>query len=250
MLARPFATACSSSPLAGGGNLQVIVDFKPGNDISDDMLTQLRRPFQGLADMGKWGGMAGEGHQPKESTLDMIINGKQVAPRCVRWDFDATNIDPGTAFVIQNMVHYLHLFVAPVRILELHGPLVRDGTVVSDELPIDYEPCPFTVHDDRESSTVMVDVDFCKRQAPLAADPFREAWDGWYEVAAHGGFCSEDYPIDEISIEVEDDLRVTSTGIGGVFEDVVIDDAGFCCLINMLQVLHDRLTPISEVTIE
>ena len=250
MLARPFATACYSSPLSEGTSLQVIVDFSPGVDISDDKLMQFRRPFQGLADVGKWGGMAGESHRPSRSVIDIVINGKQVAERRVWWDFNAMNVDPGTAFVIQNMVHYLHLFVAPVRRLELHGPLVRDGVAVLEELPGDYEPCPFAVHDEREGSTVMVDVDFCKRQVPRAAEPFREAWDGWYEVAAHGGFCSEDYPVEEVSIEVEDDLRVTSTGVGGVFEDVVIDDAGFSCLINMLQTLHDRLTPISEVTIE
>ena len=43
---------------------------------------------------------------------------------------------------------------------------------------------------------------------------------------------------------------MTSTGIGGVFEDVAIDDSGFSCLVNMLQVLHHRLAPISEVTME
>src|SRR5262245_8101245 len=60
MLSRPFATTCYSAPYPGGGDLQVIVDFKAVVELTPDMLDQLRRPFQGLAEMGQWGGMAGE----------------------------------------------------------------------------------------------------------------------------------------------------------------------------------------------
>jgi hypothetical protein len=250
MLSRPFATTCYSAPSPGGGNLQVIVDFEPVVELTPDMLEQLRRPFQGLAEMGQWGGMAGEKYQPQHSTMVLVTDGVTVGPSTVRWDFNVMNVDPGTAFVIQNLVHNLHLFVAPVVSFVIRSPLVRDGAPVQEELPEDYEPYPFVVQDGRETSTVVVDVDFAVRQPPSAAEPFRDAWDGWYEVAAHGGFCSEDYPPEEVSIYVEDDLKVLSDGIGGVFDDVTIDDAGFYCLINMLQTLHHRLTPISEVTIE
>jgi len=250
MLSRPFATTCYSAPFPGGGNLQVAVDFTPVIELTPDVLDQLRRPFRGLAAMGQWGGMAGDKFQPQHSTIALVTDGLKVGPVTVRWDFNAMNVDPGTAFVIQNIIHHLHLFVAPVATLVIRSPLVRDGEPVQEELPDDYEPYPFVVHDGRETTTVTVDVDFADRQAQSAAAPFRDAWDGWYEVAAHGGFCSEDYPPDEVSIYVEDDLKVLSDGIGGVFDDVAIDDAGFYCLINMLQTLHHRLTPISEVTIE
>lgn len=250
MLSRPFATTCYSAPLPGGGNLQVAVNFEPVNELTQDVLDRLRRPFQGLAAMGQWGGMAGEKFPPQNSTMVLVTDGVSVGPFIVRWDFNAMNVDQGTAFVIQNIVHHLHLFVVPVVALVIRSPLLRDGAQVQEELPDDYKPYPFVVQDDRETSSVMVDVDFAVRQAPSAAEPFRDAWDGWYEVAAHGGFCSEEYPPEQVSIYVEDDLKVLSDGIGGVFDDVMIDDAGFSCLINMLQTLHHQLTPISEVTIE
>jgi hypothetical protein len=250
MLSRPFTTTCHSALAPGGGSLQVTVSFEPVKPLTEDLLDRLRRPFQGLADMGQWGGMAGETFQPRTSTMVLIHDGVKAGPFAVRWDFNVMNVDRGTAFVIQNIVHNLHLFVAPVVSLAIRSPLVRDGMPVQEELPWDYEPYPFVVRDEREASDVLVDVDFSARQASSAAEPFREAWNGWYEVAAHGGFCSEDYPPEQNSIWIEDDLRVLSDGIGAALEDVTIDDAGFACLINMLQTLHHRLTPISEVTIE
>lgn len=250
MLSRPFVTHCQSAPLKGGGNLQVVVQFKTGVELTKDLVTNLRRPFQGLAKMGQWGGMAGDKHDPQKSTITLLTDGRLIGARAVQWDFDTIQVDPGTAFVIQNMVHFLHLHVTPVESLVLRSQLLGDGTSVREVLPYDYEPYPFTVKNEIESAQVLVDVDFNDRQPPLAAEPFREAWDAWYEVAAHGGFCSEDFPPEEVKIFVEDELRVTSTGISGVFDDVVIDAAGFYCLINMLQVLHFRLTPIVEVTIE
>ena len=250
MLSRPFTTTCHSVPFPGGGNLQVMVRFEPADELTQDVLEQLRRPFQGLADMGRWGGMAGDQFEPQHSTMVLVNDGIQVGQFALRWDFDVMNVHRGTAFVIQNLVHHLHLFVAPVVSLVIRSPLVRDGAPVQEDLPEDYEPYPFLVQDGRETSTVMVDVDFAVRQEPSATEPFRDGWDGWYEVAVHGGFCSEDYPPEDVSINVEDDLQVLSDGIGGVFDDVAIDDAGFYCLINMLQTLHHRLTPISEVTIE
>lgn len=250
MLSRPFATHCHSAPLSGGGNLQVIVQFKPGVDFTEDLLISLRQPFRALATIGQWGGMAGDKYEPQQSTITLVTDGTLHGAREVRWSFDATKIDPGTVFVIQNMLHFLHLNVTSVESLVIGSPLLLEGGGIREELPNGYEPCPFTVTYEREASQVSVDVEFRDRQVPLVAEPFREAWDAWYDVAAHGGFCSEDYPPEEAKIFVEDDLQVTSTGIGGVFDDVVIDDAGFYCLINMLQVLHHRLTPIAEVTIE
>ena len=250
MLSRPFHTACHSTPYSVAGSLQVAVSFAPGVHFTQDILDRVRRPFQGLSAMGQWGGMAGERFPPQTSTLALINDGVPIGPSSFGWDFHVANVDEGTVFVIQNIVHHLHLFVAPVMRLEIRSPLVRDGSPVREDLPDDYEPYPFVVDDGRETALVTVDVDFVVRQAPAAAEPFRAAWDGWYEVAAHGGFCSEDYLPGEVSIYVEDDLKVQSDGIGGVFDDVVIDDAGFACLINMLQTLHHRLTPIAEVTIE
>jgi hypothetical protein len=250
MLSRPFATYFYAEPHSGGGNLQVIVQMKTGVEVTEDLISRPRELFQGFAKMGQWGGMAGDKYKPQQSSITLVIDGRVQGPRDVRWDFDAMNVHPGTTFVIQNMVHFLHLNVAPVESLMIRSPFLGQGVPIREELPSDYEPSPFAVTYERETSQVSVDVNFRERQAPLAAEPFREAWDAWYEVAAHGGFCSEDYPVEKAKIFIEDDLQVTSTGIGGVFDDVTIDDAGFYCLINMLQVLHYRLTPIAEVTIE
>jgi hypothetical protein len=168
----------------------------------------------------------------------------------MQWDFNTINVDPGITFVIQNIVNYLHSNITPIELFKIRSPLVRDGVDVHEVLPCDFEPHPFIVNYARENTQVIVDVDFRDREDPGLVEPFREAWDSWYEVAAHWGFCNEDYPPEVSKIFIEDDLKITSTGIGGVFDDVVIDDAGFYCLINMLQVLHHRLAPIDEVTIE
>ncbi|MCC7155137.1 MAG: hypothetical protein IT161_11225 [Bryobacterales bacterium] len=230
--------------------MQVVLQFKTGVELTEDLVMRLDRPFRALAKMGQWGGMAGDSYAPQQSTIVLVADGTRHGIGGVRWEFEVTRVHSGTAFVIQNVAHYLHLNVAPLESLVLRSQLLSDGAPVREELPEDYEPHPFIVNYERESTQVSVDVDFSDRQDPVAAEPFREAWDAWYEVAAHGGFSSEDYAPEETKIFVEEELQVTSTGIGGVFDDVVIDDAGFYCLINMLEVLHHRLTPITEVTIE
>ncbi len=230
--------------------MQVILRLKRNIELTEDLIVNLRRPFRGLANMGQWGGMAGDMYEPHQSTITLVNDGALLGSNEIQWGFDTTQVHPGTAFVIQNIGHFLHLNLTPIEALVIRSPLLRDGLSVKEELPYDYEPYPFTVNYEIESGQVVIDVDFRDRQPPNAAEPFHQAWDGWYEVAAHGGFCSEDFLPEEVKIFIEDELRVTSTGIGGVFDDVVIDDAGFYCFINMLQVLHHRFIPIAEVTIE
>ena len=194
MLSRPFRTDCFSTPLSGGGNLQIIVEFKPGSDLASKIPAQLRRPFQGLADMAQWGGMAGKTFQPQQSTMDLVIDGQQVGPTTIRWDFNATRVDPGAAFVIQNIVHYLHRVVSPVQTLVLRSPLVRDGASVQEGLPGDYQPYPFTVHDEREDSTVMIDVDFLDRQAPLRPNRFARPGMAGTKSRPMAGFAARTIP--------------------------------------------------------
>jgi hypothetical protein len=250
MLARPFVVECRSALLPGPGHLQVLVRLAPGVELDPQRLEALRRPLRALAKMGEWGGMAGDACPPLQSTMSLRTDGVPFGARDLRWDFDVVGIHIGVTCVIVNLVHGFHLEVAPVDSVVLRWGALRDGSSVADEPPYDFEPYPFLVELGYETPQVLVDVDFRARMAPDAAEPFREAWEAWYTVAAAGGFCTETVPPQSNAIFIEDDLQVTSTGIGGAFDGVLMDDTGWHCLINMLQMLHHRLAPIEQVTIE
>jgi hypothetical protein len=117
-------------------------------------------------------------------------------------------------------------------------------------LPTYFEPLPFEMDYDVENTQVLVDVDSEGSWNAQALEPFREVWDAWTLFAMSGAFADETYPPAHCSLAVEDDLSITSTGMGAAFEDVNIADAGFYCLVNILQVFHEKLAPIQRATIE
>jgi hypothetical protein len=247
MLARPFTTSTHHDLLPLAGTLQVSIGLVGG--WTDGWIQAFSRPFRDLAAVASWGGMAGAA-QPLSSRADLVVSARVMPAGDAVWSFDAAGIHPGILFVIQNLVHALHLQVTPVRSLQLRSALLRTGQPVQEELPCDHEPYPFGVEYGMESAQVSIDVDFAAPREPSSLEPFRAAWEAWEGVAILGGFADETYLPGQASLAVEDELRLTSAGLGASYDDVSIADAGFYCLVNMLEVLHHRLAPIASVAIE
>lgn len=250
MLARPFVTRLHPMTDNGQGNVLVIVQFHGQPPLDTPQVESLQRPFVALSRIGQWGALAGCFNSPNQSSLPLLkwaLSQDLTQFHCL---FSAKGSDPGLFFMIQNLVHFIHDNIAAVQVLEIHSSQLTAESGVAEELPGMYEPCPFLLNYEMESAQVCVDVDFTERWNPAFAESFRTAWEAWYDVAFHGGFCSEDYLPGETSIFIEDDLQITSTGLGAVYSDVTIDDAGFKCLINMLQVFHSRVCALAVVTLE
>jgi len=227
----------------------VVVRFKSNANLSREIVNNFCQPFQGLAKMGVWGGFAGDTHPPPQSTMALVDDGVVGGAGDVRWLYEVTNVHPGLAYVIQNIVHHIHLNFAHVKLLEIHAPWLMDGGIVSETPLNDYEPYPFIVNYDPEDVQVTFDAEFVDRQDPNVIHSFIDGWNGWIEVARFGGFCSDDVT-PEMTKFYGEELGITSVGIGTGFTRVFIDDSGWYCLINMVQTLHHRIAAISEVTIE
>ncbi len=250
MIARPFQTSCHHTLRVPDGQFQVAIRFAPDVTLNPGTVETLSRPFRDLAKMGAWGGMAGEKHRPDLSKLALLEDARLLSHRDLLWSFSATNVDPGIAFVVQNIVHFLSDNVSAVTGLSLHGGLLRDGQAIPESLPSDHEPRPFPILYDVQGTQVLVDVSFVGRHDPADLADFGEAWEAWHSVAVHGGFADDVYLPGTTAIFYDDELRLLSAGIGAVFDEVSIADEGFYCLIGMLQTLHLTLAPIEDVNLE
>lgn len=250
MSKRPFRVAVSATPLLPQGNVQVLVRIAARTEVDPQVRTTLRDVFAAFSTVGDWGGWAGEHHAPRSSTLKMLIDGQPAGrPTELAWAFDAQNIDAGLLNVIANVLHRMHSLGMPIDSLAVHYARLS-GDSIPDRLPVDFEPHPFHVEYNMEGAQVLVDVELRERVDPKLLEPFARAWNAWELVAASGGFSDETYVPERSTLNVEDDLQALSTGLSANYDDVSIADAGFYCLVNMVQVLHHTLTPVESVTIE
>ena len=162
-----------------------MVQLETTVNLTEDLVGRLLSPFWSLAKMGQWGGMAGDKYDPQQSTITLATDSIRSGTRSLRWDFKTKKVHPGTAFVIQNIIHFLHLHVTPIESLVLRSPLLLEGVPLKQELPYDYVPTPypFPVTYDRQNIQVFVDVEFrvrsaCSRQKPSRSSIERR-WNSW-----------------------------------------------------------------------
>ncbi|SAK72168.1 hypothetical protein AWB82_04410 [Caballeronia glebae] len=247
---RPFVTEIDHCLAGRGGDLQVLVTLRDGAAPPDHVRTRFDQVFRDLSDAAMWGAMAGQTFVPASSFLKLLTPaGSQSRPELL-WTFAGRNVDPGCLLVIENLIHAQYGEVGGVASLRLGGELALGHDSVGSELPGDFEPYPFTVEYGFEDPQVLVDVTFADRQDVEKLAPFRIAWRAWEGIAIRGGFADATYRPGHASMMVKDDLRIVSTGLGAAYGRVSIADAGFYCLVNMLQTLHDRGVPIESVEIE
>ena len=250
MLLKPFITAVYYGPDPEMGNLQVVVGIHDELRATTEARELVTRALDNLSHVAAWGGMAGELYQPLQSRMSTVVADLPIGAGKYLWGFECENIHPGILLVIKNLTQRVHLRVPAIESLELRSSLPRTGGRMAIALPCDYEPHGFPVDYDMTTAQVLVHVDFQGRHDPAALAGFRQAWEAWQSVAVEGGFADETYLPDKSTLHIEDDLQITSTGLSCAFDGVAIADAGFHCLVNMLQTFNHRLARIEQVTIE
>jgi hypothetical protein len=250
MFPRPFRTEVLGELLPFEGNLQICIRLQPHGGAVAPSAEALGELFRALARVGQWGGMAGSDIAPIDSSMTLLADAHPLGHNEFLWAYSAQNVDAGTGLVIENLVHHVHLRGQRVEVLQIRSPILSKRHSVRVTLPTYFEPLPFEMEYDVENTQVLVDIDSEGSWNAQALEPFREVWDAWTLIAMSGAFADETYPPAQASLAVEDDLTITSTGMGAAFDDVNIADAGFYCLVNSLQVFHEKLAPIQRATIE
>ncbi|HKU42914.1 MAG TPA: hypothetical protein VJR89_32365 [Polyangiales bacterium] len=247
----PFRVATDASLSLPDGNLQVFVRLARRVALDAAARSRLAAPIRAWSSFGDAGGLAGAAHAPETSRLKTLIEAQLTGQANeLVWAFEVANVDAGALVVLQNVLHHVHLLGTDIDSVALHGALVRTGRPVAGELPVDYEPYAFDVEYGMERAQVLVDVEFDQPLEPAQLAALERGWSAWEIVAGFGGFADETYPPGKASLAVEDALRVTSTGASANYDDVAIADAGFYCLVNLLQAIRARGARIAGVVIE
>jgi hypothetical protein len=245
-----FRSEFHFEPLPYAGNLQVCLRMQSADLLTQKLVSELSRPFRNLAVVGAWGGLAGEDISPEQSGMTLVTAAQPIGQSELLWGFEVDDIDPGALLVIENLAQHLHASTARIAALRIYGSLTGRKPHDDLRLPTYFEPLPFEFDYDVQTAQALVDVTFEERQNVERLEPFRAAWDAWEGVAIEGGFADEVYPAAQASLGIEDELKITSTGLGAAYEDVAIADAGFYCLVNMVHKLHHGGVLLSSVVIE
>ncbi len=182
--------------------------------------------------------------------MTLVTEAQPIGQSELLWGFEVDNVDSGVLLVIENLAQHVHASTAPIAALRIYGHLTAHKTHHDLRLPTYFEPQPFHFEYNVETAQAFVDVTFEARQNVEYLEPFQAAWEAWEGVAIEGGFADEMYPSAESSLGVEDELKITSTGLGAAYDDLAIADAGFYCLVNMLHKLHHSGVHLNSVVIE
>lgn len=250
MLPNPFTIAVHHGADSKVGNLQLAVGIQGEPSSTQEVRGLITRTLDSLARAAAWGGMAGESYSPIESRMTIIVADRLIGSATYLWGFDCENVDPAVLLVIKNLIHRVHVRLGCVERLEFRSSLPGTTRQLPVSLPCDYEPHAFSVEYGMTTAQVLVDADFQRRYDTGKLTAFRDAWEAWETIAIAGGFADETYPPEKSTLSIEDDLRITSTGLSCAFDGVAIADAGFYCLVNMLQTFNHRLARVEQVTIE
>jgi hypothetical protein len=249
MPAKPLAVGVHRDLNPSLGNLQVVVGFQDEESGVVDARSLITPALQNLVDIAAWGGMAGDLYEPANSRMAMVVTDSMISAGRHLWGFECRDVHPGILLVVQNLLERFHQRSRGIATVEFRSTLAKTSEA-ADSLPCDYEPYPFLVEYGMSTAQVLVDVDFDGRYDASGLNDFRRPWRAWESVAIDGGFSDATYPVEKSTLHVEDDLCITSTGLSCSFDGVAIADAGFYCLVNMLQTFHHRLARVEHVMIE
>jgi hypothetical protein len=251
MRTRPFDIDFVRSRVPNETEFQCVFESADSVDIENYMnsVNVLKILFSSLERLGQHGGFCGNSFNPLESALNLE------RPRFSNGLFSCSIkhlfLDPGIVIVICNLMHSLALNGIRVRSLKFATQLIDDNGPDVVELPGVFRSLPFELLLEIKSPTVVVDVEFRRRQEARKLEYIRTVFDSWYEVAAHGGFADLDLhqPTGEATLFVENELQITSVGMQIVYERVATSESAFFSIANFLGKFHYKAAEIQSVAI-
>lgn len=246
MINRPFAVRCLDT--LSQGTLEVSLRFSGTAILNDDALRLIQRIMHGFVQVAANGGLAGSHISPADSTLSLTT--EHITADTCAWKFDDVQIAPSARIVIENIIHFFHLNVAPISQLDIAVPKGSTMVTLQDEPPGLINPLPFQYLFEADAAEVVIDIDF---KSPVDNENIRNQfirfWSSWLYVSAAGGFETEDFTFRRLSIFPAGEPESHIDQISLFMEDVSVSDRAFDVLVNGFHKLHFTTAPLSYVHI-
>lgn len=246
MIERPFPIAYLAA--RAPRTLRVRASLQDGSAPDEATLARQCLPMKAFAEVAALGGFAGEQIPPLESGATLVELPRPGASE-MEWAFERVNVDAGALFVLENLLHQLHLQGHPLSRVSIETDLLPAGTAVPQQLPFVYEPLPFEYSYESIEPDVLIELEFEALQEEPARRSFEQAYRAWLDLAVSGGFAEEPFLPGEMSIFPADEPVSYPTGMEIYLEDVAVSDQAFDALVNMCHVLHYRAAKLRSMII-
>jgi len=246
MIGRPFVVRCVDTGPAR--KLEMVMRFADGTAPGDEGLRLVKHLMGQFVHIAGSGALSGVRMPPTDSSL--ALGAERIAPDMCAWRFDDVHVAPETRMVLENLVHFIHLNVAPVTHLDFAMDAGNGMMQVQHEPPRLYAAPPFLCVVEPEAAEVVVDIDFAGEVVEEALrEQYVQLWDSWLFVAAAGGFESEDFTSRSITIFPACEAESLPDQVSLFMDDVAVAETAFDALINGFHRLHFTVAPVRELHI-
>jgi hypothetical protein len=245
VITRPFIVRCFETEPAE--TLEVIVRFGARRLLNDEGMQLLQRLMRHLVSVGSNGGLSGSEIRPNDSTL--FLASERISADICTWRLENVRIASSARLVFENIVHFVHLNVAPVSQLDLRFQ-PGGGMMKIPDTPLGRFVPPFRCVIEPVAAEVVIDLEFDDAlDDKNVSDQFINFWDSWLYVAAAGGFETSDFSSRIMTIFPVDEPDTGTNEISFFMDDVSVGDSAFDVLVNGFHRLHSTLASISSLHI-
>lgn len=196
-------------------------------------------------EVGALGGLAGESLEPARSGI-VLESRTIVGSDAVKYQFRDVRIDPRGIFLLENALHSMDHRIASLREVAIASALTASLETIGDELPSFYEPVPFSYTYEVTDVPMWIEIEFQQDVPRSVLKTVESAAEVWAALGNVGGFTDPGMLPHESYIYLDDvdyDSDMLTLHIpGSRVSDLAIDS-----LVNILNQIHHKLTPINSV---
>jgi hypothetical protein len=206
-----------------------------------------------LSDWGKLaehGGLAGDRLPPRQSGATLTGSGT-AGTAALFWEFTRVRVDVRALFTLENVLHYMHSKMAPVRDVLIQTAMVADGYVAPEAFPPLFHPPPFALVLDVTGRGMDLAVEFPEPGPEEAVAEKVMAWVGdWFCAASVGAFGGSRIEPGQTRYCIGQEPTWGPAGLDLSLDVAAGHEAAYDALVNVLHRAHYELTPIRSVALE
>lgn len=235
MIDRPFETEIEPTEAPGS----LVVRIASSSRAADwaGRVPEVEALFEALGRAGEMGGLGGDSIAPATSTLH--FDGCTEGLDGFECRYSDVCVDSRTLFLVQNLVHRLHVAHVPVARLQLATSLLQQQEAMPRTGPPLFRPVPFAFEFDSPGKSLLVELELL--EGDLDSDPLVSAWKIWVRLAAAGAFANGTLPPDRTGVIATEEPRAGRTHVTFSADDAAVSEEGIYCLVNMLQAAHPKV---------
>lgn len=225
--------------------IEVRVAFAAG--VADDDARDATEVMAAYASLGAVGALSGLHLRPSQARLalsDVRIDGPQG-----RWSFTGADVDPCALFVLLNMLHWVHLEIAPLARATIAWPENRRPSDTQRPcFPGACESLSFDCDFDDEGRAIDVTVDFAAPQPEPVVRQVVDAMSRWLLATHRGAYANAAFdPSNSLVAMGPDVMSLSADRVIWYLDQIRCDDAALDGLVNVLEFVSHRIAPIRRV---